>query len=219
MSNTNTKNKAVPKSKNIVVQEPNIMVGPKRGKKKTLAEEFADITVPTSTINQNEGENKTTKKTTLKTNKSTAKQTTENKNQTQTQEENEDNKPYSKKGYTRPEITFTEQLSKEQIEERLEDYTKVDDMFKVPLGVHIRYFSNINGKMVFRMGGQLYKNTGLPDYVILNSGAVQWSVQVKDTIFYRKMTIGEIKNEYQQIIDDLIQKNKKLKEEIKKLKN
>jgi hypothetical protein len=67
------------------------------------------------------------------------------------------------------------------------------------------------------MGGQLYKNTGLPDYVILNSGTYQWSVQVKDTIFYRKMTLGEIKNEYQLIIDDLVQKNKKLKDENKKL--
>lgn len=126
-------------------------------------------------------------------------------------------KTYAKNGYVRPEKTFTDQLSKEQIEEKLEDYTKVEDIYKVPLGVHIRYFSNINGKLVFRMGGQLYKNNGLPDYIMLNSGTAQWSVQTKDTIFYRKMTLTEIKQEYQTIIDNLIEKNKKLKEENKKL--
>ena len=82
---------------------------------------------------------------------------------------------------------MTDQLSKEQIEELLEDYNKVDDIYQVPLGVHMRYFSNIDGKMVFRRGGLLHKNTGLPDFVILAqnpTGKPGWSVQVKDTIFY-----------------------------------
>jgi hypothetical protein len=191
------------KTNNITVNEPNInnFVGTKRGKKKSIAEEFADITVPTTSIEPAQTQTK-------KNTKSSGK----NKNEEESEEQ-----VYTKKGYSRPEITYTDQLSKEQIEERLEDYAKVDDIYKVPLGVHLRYFINQNGEMRFRMGGQLYKNTGLPDYVILNSGTVQWSVQVKDSIFYRKMTLGEIKNEYQNIIDDLIQKNKKLKEEIKKL--
>ena len=186
-----------------VVNEPNInnlVGGAKRGKKKSVADDFADIAVPTTSIEHNQ-----------------SKKITKNSSKKQTNEEESEEQVYTKKGYTRPETTFTDQLSKEQIQEKLEDYKKVDDMFKVPLGVHIRYFSNINGKMVFRMGGQLHKNTGLPDYVILNSGTVQWSVQVKDTTFYRKMTLNEIKVEYQNIIDDLVQKNKKLKEENKKL--
>lgn len=126
---------------------------------------------------------------------------------------------YQKNGYVRPKTTYTDQLSKEQIEEKLEDYTKVEDISKVPLGVHMRYFSNVGGKMLFRMGGQLKQNTGLPDYVMLSNGTAKpWSVQVKDTIFYRKMTINEIKSEYQKVIDKLVEKNKKLKEENKKLK-
>ena len=121
---------------------------------------------------------------------------------------------FKKNGYTRPDITYTDQLSKDQIEKKLEDYKKVDDIYKVPLGVHLRYFSNIDGKMVFRMGGQLHKNTGLPAYIILTNGKNQWSVQVKDTIFYRKMVLQEIKDEYENIINGLLEKNKKLKEKL-----
>ena len=139
---------------------------------------------------------------------------------TNNDDDNDDVKnTFSKNGYKRPDVTFTDQLSKEQIEEKLEDYTKVDDIYKVPLGVHLRYFSNKDDKLVFRMGGQLHKNNGLPDYVILFNGKAQWSVQVKDTIFYRKMTIQEIKEEYEKIIKDLIEKNKKLKKQLKELQD
>lgn len=163
-----------------------------RGKKKSIADQFGDSAI--TTVPE-------VKKVVSKKDSKTP----------------DDNKQFKKNGYVRPETTITDQLSKEQIEEKLEDYKKVDDIFKVPLGVHMRYFSNVGGKRLFRMGGQLYKNTGLPDYVILNSGTAQWSVQVKDTIFYRKMTLQEIKTEYQSIIDELIEKNKKLKDENKKL--
>ena len=182
------------RSKKIIVEDNALLNETKttkgRGKKKSTVDVFADIAVPTASLQSVEQTKTTTKKQLIK--------------------DDAPKETFTKKGYTRPETTYTDQLSKEQIEEKLEDYAKVEDMFKVPLGVHIRYFSNSNGKMLFRMGGQLYNNRGLPDYVILNSGSAQWSVQVKDTIFYRKMTMGEIKTEYQNIIDELIQKNKKL---------
>ena len=132
--------------------------------------------------------------------------------------DNEEKKPFKKNGYERPSSTFTEQLSKEQINERLMDYTKVDDLYKVPLGVHLRYFVEKDGEKLFRMGGQLYKNTGLPDYVILNNGKAQWSVQVKDSIFYRKMTLNEIKEEYESNFKTIKEKYDKLKEENKLIK-
>ena len=125
---------------------------------------------------------------------------------------------YKKNNYERPATTFTDQLSTEQIKERLEDYSKVDDIYKVPLGVHLRYFINKDGQMLFRMGGQLHKNTGLPDYVILSNGASQWSVQIKNTIFWRKMTSNEIKEDYQTSLETLKSKYDKLKEENKLLK-
>jgi hypothetical protein len=67
------------------------------------------------------------------------------------------------------------------------------------------------------MGGQLFKNNGLPEYVILKSGTnAQWSVQIKDTIFYRKMTLIEIKEEYEDIIKKKNEKIQALKEKLKK---
>ena len=71
--------------------------------------------------------------------------------------------------------------------------------------------------MLFRMGGQLFKNNGLPEYVILKSGTnAQWSVQIKDTVFYRKMNLIEIKQEYEDIIKKKNEKIQALKEKLKK---
>ena len=124
---------------------------------------------------------------------------------------------YKKNGFERPEITYTDQLSKEDIQDKLADYSKVEDIYKVPLGVHLRYFVKKDGQMLFRMGGQLFKNNGLPEYVILKSGTnAQWSVQIKDTIFYRKMTLIEIKEEYEDIIKKKNEKIQALKEKLKK---
>ena len=135
-------------------------------------------------------------------------------------EEDKNLKTFNKNGYTRPELTFTDQLSKEQIEERLEDYIKIDDIAKIPIGTHLRYFTKKDDKLIFRMGGQLFRNNGIPEYIILKNGInAQWSVQIKDTIFYRKMTVPEIKDEYEKIIKNLIEKNKKLKNKIRELEN
>ena len=128
-----------------------------------------------------------------------------------------ENNKYKKNGFERPEVTYTDQLSKEEIQDKLADYSRVDDIYKVPLGVHLRYFIKKDGQMLFRMGGQLFKNNGLPDYVILKSGNnAQWSVQIKDTIFYRKMTSTEIKEEYEEIIKKKNEKIQMLKEKLKK---
>lgn len=128
-----------------------------------------------------------------------------------------DSNKYKKNGFERPEITYTDQLSKEEIQEKLADYSKVEDIYKVPLGVHLRYFVKKDGQMLFRMGGQLFKNNGLPEYVILKSGTnAQWSVQVKDTVFYRKMTLAEIKQEYEDLIKKKNDKIHALKEKLKK---
>ena len=122
------------------------------------------------------------------------------------------------KGYERPKTTFTDNLDKEEVEKKLEDYQKVEDLTKVPLGTHLRYFTKKDGELVFRMGGVLKANTGLPKFVILkNALNVEWSVQVADSIFYKKMTIQEIKDEYENIIKELNGKIKKLKEKIREL--
>ena len=57
----------------------------------------------------------------------------------------------------------------------------------------------------------MLKNDTLPNYVVLGNGKSTWSVQTDNTIFYKKQSIQEIKNEYDKII---MQKDN----EIKKLK-
>jgi len=120
--------------------------------------------------------------------------------------------------YDRPKKTFTDNLSKDDIEKKLEDYKKVEDLSKVPLDTHLRYFIKKDDKLLFRMGGNLKINTKLPDYIVLkNAIGKEWTVQVKDTIFFKKMSISEIKEEYEKIIDELNVKIKSLKNRIKEL--
>jgi hypothetical protein len=115
-----------------------------------------------------------------------------------------------KSKYKRPKSTYTEKLSKNEIMSKLEDYKK-EDITKIPLGIHVRYFViDENGQKFFRMGGQLTKNDGMPKYVILSNGKNSWSVQANSsTIFFKKMTINEIKQEYE---DKLLDKDKKIKQ-------
>jgi hypothetical protein len=119
--------------------------------------------------------------------------------------------------YKRPQQTFTDKLSEKDIENKLEDYRE-SDIYKIPLSTHVRYFKVENEKKKFRTGGILYKNEGLPDYVVLSNGRKTWSVQVADTIFFRRMTAREIKKEYEEYIMELEKKNKQLKELVKILK-
>ena len=142
-------------------------------------------------------------------------------------ENNNDNKNDNKKYIKQNNIknndedkkkTFTENLTKEEINEKLEDYKLVDDISKVPLDTHLRYFVKKNNEMLFRMGGNLKRNLDLPKFIILkNAVGTEWTVQVKYTIFYKKMSVKEIKEEYDGIISELHDKIKKLKLKIKEL--
>ena len=137
----------------------------------------------------------------------------ENKNnKTSNQQKNNQDENNEKKK------TFTENLTKEDINEKLEDYKLVDDISKVQLDTHLRYFIKKDNEMLFRMGGNLKRNFDLPNFLVLkNAIGTEWTVQVKDTIFYKKMSIKEIKEEYDGIISELHDKIKKLKGRVKEL--
>jgi len=143
------------------------------------------------------------------------------KNDSEMESDNIKDSSYIKNGYVRPKTTITDQLTKDEINEKLEDYIKVDDIYKVPLGTHLRYFGKDKktGEMKYRPGGQLYNNKGLPKYVILKSVNAQFSVQVKDTIFWRKLSMVEMKKEYEDYITEMDEKYGKLKEKYSKLKD
>jgi hypothetical protein len=135
--------------------------------------------------------------------------------------------------YKRPKKTFTDKLTDDDIKAKLEDYVEVEDISKVPLNTHVRYFTErINEKKkkekVFRLGGFLLNKSNYEKYVILSSvpetGFINpskktWSVNTKTSIFYKKQTISEIKEEYELEIEDLKDQIKFLKKEVKKLKS
>ena len=121
--------------------------------------------------------------------------------------------------YKRPKFTYTEKLSKDEIEDLLEDYVEIKDMNKIPVNTHVRYFVTKNNKRLFRTGGLLINNSGLPDYVVLSNGKQSWSVQTKGTIFFKKMTIKEIKEDYEKEIEEIENENEDLKRMVKKLQS
>ncbi len=124
--------------------------------------------------------------------------------------------------------TYTERLSKDEIKEFLTDYEPVNDVNKLQLGDHIRYFKKENNEMKFRMGGVLINKNGLPDYIILTigGGAKGWSVQLNTAQLFRKIKVEDIRNEYSekikekdQIITELTKYIKKLQKDIIKLES
>ena len=133
--------------------------------------------------------------------------------------------------YKRPKKTYTDKLTDDDIKAKLEDYIEVEDISKVPLNTHVRYFTErINDKKkkekVFRLGGFLVNKSNYEKYVILSNipetvfsqGKKTWSVNTQTSIFYKKQSIDEIKEEYELEIEELKDQIKFLKKEIKKLK-
>jgi len=123
-------------------------------------------------------------------------------------------------GYVKPKYTETDLLTKQEIRNLLEDYVK-ENINDIPNGSHIRYFiKKAKDKYMFRQGGFLYSKKGLPKYIVLvNNTKKTWSVQVKNAVFYRRKTYDEIKDEYEDEIDELEKENNKLKKTIKELKH
>ena len=122
------------------------------------------------------------------------------------------------KGYVAPRKTFSDYLTREDIEKRLENYEKVDDIEFVKSGTHIRYFitDKDTGKKKFKNGGVLRRK--FPKYVVLVSNNLTWSVPKEGTSFYKKLTQEELLEECDQVIKDQDSEITKLKKELKKLK-
>ena len=115
--------------------------------------------------------------------------------------------------------SYQNKLSPKEIKEKLEEYKKVVDISKVSLDAHLRYFTiNDKGEKLFRLGGFLRKIDLEKGYVILSNGQLNWSVQIKNSIFFQKMTFQELKMELKQEIEKkYLSEMKKLKDENKKL--
>ena len=90
--------------------------------------------------------------------------------------------------YKKPKQTFQETLTQDEIDEKLQGYEKVEDPAEIPLNVHVRYFTQKDGTQLFRMGGMLIDKQNSDTYVRLSNGKNSWSVQTKDSIFYKKIS-------------------------------
>ncbi len=119
--------------------------------------------------------------------------------------------------YKRPTLTIQEQYTKEDIAKKLQGYKKIDNIEDIAVDTHIRYIikDKETDEYKFRTGGFLKRKDNADKYIILSNGTKTWTVQVKDTIFFRKMSHEE---EIQEIEDYYEDEIKKLKKEIKKLK-
>jgi hypothetical protein len=143
------------------------------------------------------------------------------------------NKRLGNDGYVRPIMTATDKLTKDDILGKLENYEKVDDISTVPTGTHIRYFSIVDGKQKFRLGGTLINKSNFPKYVVLTAQGKNWSVQINNTIFFKKISAETTKEEYTKLleykdkliaeqgsrINELVKLVNSLKKEVKQMKN
>ena len=128
--------------------------------------------------------------------------------------------------YKPPDNTYQSSLSDADIAKKLEDYTRVktSDIFKIPIGTHIRYFT-INpktGEKQFRLGGSLNKFGENGEYIVCSNGTYSWSVQLSNSIIYKKLSISElkenVKDDSKKEMADLMKENKELKKMIKEIK-
>ena len=129
--------------------------------------------------------------------------------------------------YNKTKKSYQESLSPDEIKQKLEEYKMIDDIKEVSLNSHIRYFT-INpktGDNQFRLGGFVTKIED--EYIILSNNNISWSVQIKDTVFFIKMSFNDMKEELIKKINKknenemnaLKEENKKLKATLKQVKN
>jgi len=118
-----------------------------------------------------------------------------------------------------------ETLTDEEIDNLLEDYIQVDDPLTIDIDSHVRYFTIVfehkKAKKIFRLGGKLFSVSPDGDYLILKHGSNIIQAHTNQSIFYKHLSISEIKDEYEEILDkyedeilDLKRLNKKLYSEL-----
>lgn len=99
--------------------------------------------------------------------------------------------------YKRPEKTYQQTLSNQEIKDKLKDYKQITNITAVPLGTHIRYFKIDPATKIkqFRLGGTLSKIDPEGRFITLTNGTTSWSVQLLTSICFQKMTEDEYKDE------------------------
>ena len=122
--------------------------------------------------------------------------------------------------------SIQQELSPDEIKEKLKEYIQLDTIDETPINSHIRYFTvdKKTNKKQFRLGGFLNKIDN--DYIVLSNGKLSWSVQKNNSIFFKKMSYNELKEElidkithkYEKKIITLEKENESLKATLKDIK-
>jgi len=90
--------------------------------------------------------------------------------------------------YIKPETTYQQNLSKEQIREKLKGYRRVDlGSEDLAIDSHIRYFSSKDNKHLFRLGGFVKKYDKIKKYIVLTNNKNSWCVNCSNSIIYKKI--------------------------------
>lgn len=127
--------------------------------------------------------------------------------------------------YKKTGKSLQQTLSPNEIKEKLQEYVQIEDIDEASLNSHIRYFTiDKNGKKQFRLGGFLTKID--KDYIVLSNGKLSWSVQKNNSIFFKKMSYDELKeeliekisNKFEKKIISLEKENEALKNTLKDIK-
>jgi len=130
--------------------------------------------------------------------------------------------------YVRPKKTVQDTMSNDEIKEKLQGYKKVDDIKKVLIGSHVRYFAKVkNSKTpIFRLGGFLTKFGDDYKYVVLSNGEFSWSVQLNGTNeFWAKMNQKEFQEKIETEVEEKFkqaqpnEETEKYKERYKQVKS
>ena len=120
MDKPKPRTRAVKKPDNVIINDDELFPTKKKGKgANNMSDMFNEAIITTST-----------KHTTTTTNTNTNPKSNSKKpdNNSDNDEDNNSENGFKKNGYTRPEVTYTDQLSKEQIEKKLEDYKKANNL-------------------------------------------------------------------------------------------
>lgn len=119
--------------------------------------------------------------------------------------------------YKRPDKTYQETLTENDIKDKLRDYAKVDDLTTVPLQTHLRYFvyrenpTTKKTERLFRLGGRLVNKDKCDKYVVLSNGNHSWSVNTSTAVFFRELRVNEVREKYEGIVQHLKDKIERLK--------
>ena len=122
--------------------------------------------------------------------------------------------------YKRPKETLQDKLTDNEIKEKLKNYAQVDNIIEVPLSTHLRYFTKQNGgEMKFRLGGNLINKNNADKYVVLSNGKFTWSVDTNKSVFYKEISLDDVRKEYDEKIMKYKIVIKKLRKELEQYKN